>query len=265
MKTVNVLACAILMLIILMLAGTSHAIIDPETILAMWLFDEVGGDTTVDNSGNGHDATLIGNVTWPQGQGKFDGALQFDGIDAYLKAGPVPLPSNSFTATLWAYIEEQASWAHLLENGSPEFDWWGSFRIQAGAEVGWFYVALGNGAAPIADNGPNGEMIGWEADKWSHIAVTYDGAKCRLYLNGSEATNFDCNLDVTTSAGTVLMGCFNEKKNYYKGLLDDVAIFSVALGADQINNIMNNGLLIETSPVEPMGKLATTWSHVKGQ
>jgi len=265
MKTVNVLICAALIFALPMLANTSHAVIDPETILAMWPFNEVNGDTTADSSGNGHDAALIGNVTWPQGQGKFSGALQFDGIDAYLKAGPVPLPSNSFTATLWAYIDEQAGWAHILENGSPEAGWFGSFRIQVGAEVGQFYVALGNGAAPVVDNGPDGEMIGWEVDKWSHIAVTYDGAKCRIYLNGSEATNFDCDLDVTTGSGTVLMGCFNEKKNYYKGLLDDVAIFSVALGADQINDIMNNGLLFETTSVNPAGKLATTWSHIKSQ
>ena len=265
MKTVNVLVCVALMLVLSMLTGTSYATIDPETILAMWLFDEVNGDTTADNSGNGHDATLIGNVTWPQGQGKFDGSLQFDGIDSYVNAGPVPLPSNSFTATFWAYMEEQAGWAHILENGSLEANWWGSFRIQAGAEVGQFYVALGEGTAPVVDNGPDGEMIGWEADKWSHIAVTYDGAKCRIYLNGSEATNFDCDLDVTTGSGTVLMGCFKGVKNYYKGLLDDVAIFSVALGADQINDIMNNGLLFETTSVDPTGKLATTWSHVKNQ
>lgn len=265
MKTANALICAALILVIPMLTNTSHAMIDPENILAMWLFDEVNGDITLDNSGNGHDASLIGNVTWLQGQGKFDESLQFDGIDSYVNAGPVPLPSNSFTATFWAYMEEQSDWAHILENGSLEAGWIGSFRIEAGAEVGQFYVALGDGVQPVVDNGADGEMIGWEAGRWSHIAVTYDGAVCRIYLNGSEASNFDCNLDVTGGSGTLLMGSFKGIRRYYKGLLDDVALFSVALEADQINEIMNKGLLLETSSVEPTEKLATTWSHIKKQ
>jgi hypothetical protein len=231
----------------------------------MWLFDEVSGDTTVDGSGNGHDASLMGNVTWPQGQGKFNGALQFDGIDSYLDAGIVPMPSNSFTAIFWAYMEEQSGWVHILENGFLESTWNCSFRIEAGVEVGQFYVALGDGTQ-VVDNGQDGEIIGWEADNWSHIAVTYDGAKCRIYLNGSEATSFDCNLDVTGGSGTLLIGCNRGNRRYYKGLLDDVALFSVALEADQINDIMNNGLMLEASSVvDPAGKLATTWSHIKSQ
>ena len=48
------------------------------------------------------------------------------------------------------------------------------------------------------------------------------------------------------------------------GMLYEVALFDVALAADDINTLMDEGISLLTA-VEPSGKLATTWASLKSQ
>jgi len=48
----------------------------------------------------------------------------------------------------------------------------------------------------------------------------------------------------------------------YTGLMDDVGVFNVALEADDIVNIMENGL-DNVSAVSSAGKAAATWGYIK--
>ena len=59
------------------LAVSSDAVLDPETIVGIWKFDEGKGNTTKDSSGNGNDGTLMEKPKWVDG--KFGKALEFDG------------------------------------------------------------------------------------------------------------------------------------------------------------------------------------------
>ena len=49
-------------------------------------------------------------------------------------------------------------------------------------------------------------------------------------------------------------------------VIDEVAIFSVALSESEIQMMMEKGLsALLLTPVEPEGKLSTTWANVKQQ
>ena len=48
-----------------------------DGIVAYWDFNEKGGDTATDSSGNGHDGKLMGDPKWTE-DGYFGGALEFD-------------------------------------------------------------------------------------------------------------------------------------------------------------------------------------------
>ena len=263
MKLKLALVCVFMLSVGLMLNSLADAAVDPETVVAMWLFDEGDGEIASDSSGNGHDGVFNGNVNWAKG--KFGEALLFDGTNAYVNAGEVLLPKNSFTVALWVYMDDaQADWVHVVENGSIEHgNWYGSFRLEPAAEEGRFYVSLGDGVQSL-DNGANGQSIGWKIDKWEHLAVTYNGSKCSIYLNGIEVDSFDTDPDVTAGAGTVIIGSLTGTSRFYNGLVDELAIFDMALNEEDINFIMNKGLQGAFS-VYPAGKLATTWSGIKNQ
>jgi hypothetical protein len=53
----------------------------------------------------------------------------------------------------------------------------------------------------------------------------------------------------------------------FLGIIDDVGIFSKALSADDIKNIMNRGLdeALGLTAVFPSGKLTVTWGDIKQQ
>ncbi len=72
---------------------------------------------------------------------------------------------------------------------------------------------------------------------WYHVAGTYDGEVMRLYLNGAEVDNLPVTGTVHTGSGVEL----SSQAEPINGLLDEVEIFSRALGADEIWAIYNAG------------------------
>ncbi|MDE0682365.1 MAG: hypothetical protein OXI63_05565, partial [Candidatus Poribacteria bacterium] len=70
-------------IVVLFIAGmftaSSYAVLDPDTIVGIWKFDEGKGDTAKDASENGNDGTLMSKPKWVDG--KFGKALEFDGTN----------------------------------------------------------------------------------------------------------------------------------------------------------------------------------------
>ena len=48
------------------------------------------------------------------------------------------------------------------------------------------------------------------------------------------------------------------------GLIDDVGLFDVALNQNQLQTIMDEGL-VKYLAVTPRGRLATSWAHIKAK
>ena len=61
----------------------SHAALNADNIMGMWLFNEGQGDKANDSSGNGNDGKVIGGAKWVDGQ--FGKALEFNGTDAWIE------------------------------------------------------------------------------------------------------------------------------------------------------------------------------------
>jgi hypothetical protein len=59
-------------------------------------------------------------------------------------------------------------------------------------------------------------------------------------------------------------GWTNNTSETLDGMLYEVALFSEALEVDDINDLMDRGL-VTLMPVEPSSKLATTWASIKSQ
>lgn len=71
-----ILILALTCLMVWILPQVSVAKVNPETAVGVWLFDEGTGKEAKDASGNNHHGTING-AEWVDG--KFDGALEFDG------------------------------------------------------------------------------------------------------------------------------------------------------------------------------------------
>jgi hypothetical protein len=91
--------------------------------------------------------------------------------------------------------------------------------------------------------------------------LVYDGKTVDFYLDGSSEADGKLTGNINIVSDPVIMGT-NVHPEWYSGLLDEVAIFSVALTEDLISSIMKKGLE-SAFAVSPAGKLATTWGNIK--
>jgi len=245
------LAWASLIVISMILTWQSSAEIDPKAIVGLWLFDESSGKTAKDSSGNGNDGELKNNPKWVEG--KFGKALSFDGSDDYVEV-PDSSTLDVTAITLNAWVKGKANQlvdgnAIVFKTGSYVFQYWAGI-INPGVFVSGQWC--GSGWLPAATI--------WDND-WHHIALTYDGSIQKFYVDGVlKGDNKDCagNIDITNSELKIGTG----NVGFYTGFIDEVAIFNVVLGEDDIKTIITKGLK-GIAAVSPKAKLTTTWSAIK--
>jgi len=78
-------------------------------------------------------------------------------------------------------------------------------------------------------------------DEFTHIAVTYDSAVMKIYVNGEFDAEQDRGAQNTDTATPVLIGARmtgGAPSEYFRGVLDEVALFNVALTEEEIKSVM---------------------------
>ncbi|MFC1658220.1 LamG domain-containing protein [Candidatus Omnitrophota bacterium] len=197
--------------------------------VAYWNFDEPGGTTAYDRSGNGNNGSLEpvtggSNTTESQmwtPQGKFGGALEFDGTDDYVDAGTsATLRPANFTYAAWIKRgTEDTSEDHVISNSMNRQFYVLDRTIQ-------FQPGLG---ANI-----EGTTI-LQQGVWYHVAFTYNGTNAIIYVNGKAEDN-DV-ISVGAGSGTFFIGkCWDTHYVHnFNGLIDEVKVYNRALSPDEIS------------------------------
>ncbi len=254
MRASFLLVCLSILLVGIFFVRLSYAKIDPKTCIGMWLFDDGKGDTAQDSSGNKNHGTIKGAPKCVNG--KFDKALQFDGIDDYIELPEIreqtdqPLSfvawinwegNKAVTRGIWGYTNTGTVNCH--------------FEIQSGG----MRIRLGN----INKTG----MTFPPVNEWVLVCYTYDGNTAKYYLKGTEVDNF------TGKTGTILGGRdtlghmigTSDSGRFFDGIIDEAALFNVALTESDIKDIMNQGIGKATGlvSVNPKDRLATYWGEIK--
>jgi hypothetical protein len=247
--------CVSCIILGLCFAGISYAKIDPQTVAAVWLFDEGSGKVAKDSSGNGNDADIT-NAKWADG--KFGKALSFEG-SGFAEAKTFDNTDGKFqthTYVLWAKQEGAGS----------------EIPFNAGAaRVMNVHFNEAPGRLLVGWAGMPGDWIRvdgvWTPGQWHHVAVTHDGKKMFAYLDMKVVGERATNAFPPAETGSFLMGRFLGGGYFLRGLIDEVAVFTVALTEADIKGIMERGFerALGITPVEPAGKLATAWGKIKTQ
>ena len=78
---------------------------------------------------------------------------------------------------------------------------------------------------------------------WDHLAGTYDGTTLRVYLNGKVVGSRPCQGPIRTDGRPLIIGADadgpeNEIDEIFKGLIDEVVVFSRALTAEEITRLV---------------------------
>jgi hydrogenase maturation factor HypE len=77
---------------------------------------------------------------------------------------------------------------------------------------------------------------------WSHLAVTFDNATLRIFVNGVQVGTRAVAGPLLTSTGTLRIGGNSIWGEYFAGVIDEVRIYNRALTTTEIQADMNTPL-----------------------
>lgn len=212
---------------------------EPE-LVAEWTFDELTGDGKVpDVSGNGHDGEINGDPTLETGA--VNNAIRFD-ADEELVIVPDDdaldfSASDSYTINLWVKPE------HIDAGGYHGI-------IQKGRTVGdvWYGLYISNGNLDYGC-GFNHPMVSDPAvlNDWQMVTLVQDALSGTrsIYIDGeladvkSDPVNSvsDAPLVMGGTGGPVIGGSDGAVTEYFKGLLDEVKLYTGVLSPERIGEL----------------------------
>jgi hypothetical protein len=190
--------------------------------VAAYGFNEKAGKVAADASGEAHDATLRGaRHTTVAKAGR---ALAFDGRRSLVR---VPAPAadglrSGMTLEAWVRPATKAStWQTVLQRGHGDAVAFALFASDA----------RGRSAARAGTVKLHGAPL--PRRRWTHLALTYDGAVLRVYSNGRLVRSGAAPAPVESGALTIGGG---DAGRFFKGQIDDVRVYRRPLSAQEIQS-----------------------------
>jgi N-acetylneuraminic acid mutarotase len=192
--------------------------IDDPTLMAHWALDEAEGTIAYDSAGV-NDAVVVGGATWQPNGGQVNGALQLDGIDGCVVAGPVLNPADGpFSVLAW------------IQGGAP-----GQVILSQQGAANWLTAdSEGNLMTELAGPGRNSDPL-WSQtlitdNTWHRIGFVWDGLNRALYVDDilvAEAAQ--SSLEGSQMGLYIGTGKNMEPGTYFSGLIEDIRIYNRAM------------------------------------
>lgn len=200
-------------------------------LVAAYSFNEGTGTTLADRSGRGHTGTISG-AAWST-QGKYGGALSFDGVNDWVTINDTAALdlTAGMTIEAWVLPSTVNGWRTVLLKERP------------GGLVYSLYTS-GDGTRPSGYVAAPGDIsvIGTGSlatTAWTHVAMTYDGVTLRLFVNGIQVSSRALTTSITTSTGVLRIGGNNVWSEFFQGRIDEIRIYNRALTAAELQADMN--------------------------
>ncbi len=198
----------------------------PQGLVGLWGLDETSGPVAADATGNApgiyvNDPTL--GVEGIVGD-RLDTAVSFDGIDDHVAIAPTDALAPKEGLTLEAWVKADMFRGSMIQrNNSYELRPQGSgnvlFRV-------WIDGTMQSLAAGIETVSP-GDV--------HHLVATYDGASMKIYVDGSLVASRPQTGSISHDDSTPLyIGRNVRMDTYFRGIIDEVSIYSEALSAEAV-------------------------------
>ena len=220
-----------------------------SNLVGHYQFEENGGSTLTDSAGN-QNGSLQNTASWTTDQAVGTYALDFgpdSGSDAYVAVpdnAAQDFGSGDFTVSLW-----------YNQNGAPS----GIGRLvgdYSGSGNGFVVYAQANGALEVQLH--DGTMLsrgiqGIFDGTWNQLTVVRSGSILEIFHNGvSVSTSGGADGNINTS-NALWIGASGTLGGDFEGMLDDVRLYTRALSASDVGELVALGPAVASPPGPPTG------------
>jgi len=224
-------------------------------LVAAYSFNEGAGTTASDASGTGNTGTIV-NAVWTT-RGKYGNSLLFNGKNALVTVKDAASLDLTTGMTLEAWVNPFAIppahcippapcyWMDVIHKDSDRYYIEASSNRNGEPEAGGIFVRHWTSLLHFvlhfrARHGKN-IVFGPSAlplNTWTHLALTYDSAMIRFYVNGVLVGSSPETFAITTSTKPLCIGGDPTQGQFFNGIIDEVRVYNVALTAAQIQTDM---------------------------
>ncbi len=196
----------------------------PSGLVSWWPAEGNAQDALGLNHGN-----AVSGVSYAPG--KFGQSFNLDGNTGFVQvSNPDSLPVGAAPRTMMLWFKTPTNFYSTTE--------WALMQYGGGNGTGSMFglVTSLNAPGKLYFFGYDSDLAGattLQPDTWYHAAVSYDGATVRLYLNGQFDGQAAYGLNTQFTSDGLTIG-HRPGSAFWKGELDDVAIFSRALSEIEI-------------------------------
>jgi hypothetical protein len=199
--------------------------------LVYWKLDETSPPVAADSSGNGHDAILAGGIVVGE-PGVSGTAVQFgtggDLAELRLAAGNLLDFSGLAEFTLEAWVKL----------GTPPPGCCAALFFDAPAGEGYYLSVMDTGRLIFLREVGDSTTTAYGANalptqSFAHVAATFDGFTMRVYEDGVLVDSKLADEELVDDEGDFVVGSYGTW-GPFRGVLDEVAIYAVALTEGRI-------------------------------
>ena len=213
-------------------------------LVALWKMDEMHGHVACDSSGGDLDGEIVGDAKWQPG--RVGGALHFDGDGDFVDCGHDPSFSGRGPMTIVAWVKASRSDRNLLTIVAKGSTAW---RLQWHQEERTVALHTGYDSTIERPGATAGVWDYWKSvwytgrnatlndGHWHHIAGVYDGLRVCMYLNGRLHGYRPVPVTEERAANSeplYIGGCSDRTGTDWRGLIDEVRIYSYALTEEEV-------------------------------
>ncbi|MEE9355054.1 MAG: heparin lyase I family protein [Methylococcaceae bacterium] len=219
-------------------------------LVTHWSMETATGANIPDSSNNGRTGTLVNGAQLISGEG-----IKFDGFDDHLDVGKIDFAGNEISVSAGFLADDLSNCSYRdcriisKAKGTAEQDhnmMVSTVKVGTTTRLRFRLKTNGVTSTLVADSGDLYE------NEWVHVAAVYDGQTMRLYKDGVEVGRLAKQGSITAdSDSSVWIGDNpqNAGSRPWKGHIDDVRVYNLALSASEISNLSNSVLTpIETVP-----------------
>ncbi|MCS4433840.1 LamG-like jellyroll fold domain-containing protein [Aquiflexum gelatinilyticum] len=206
-----------------------------NSLVGFWKLDEGSGNTLIDHSGNGNNASKSSTSNWNWISGKSGLALLLN--KSIAQYGRVPHNSTiniskQITISAWIRPADKLGRQIISKGGTDGYE----LLTRSSGKVEFRFNRESNGSTYSLLSNKNYPSDG---KTWLHVTATFDGTKSTIYFNGvQDISKTYSSTTIKTNTSELQIGA-RKGANLWSGALDEIRLYNRALTATEVSKLPN--------------------------